>query len=492
MMRRFRDAWQVFRGYAAAQDLRASAQWAPSAGSANTEVGAAALTVARRARDAVRNDPYASRIVDLWTGNAVGAGITTRWQDEPHSRAWQRWADSTACDAEGRLDLYGLQALVMRGVVESGECFVRLLPTEITATNPIGLRLQVLESDHLDTARSGMVNGAPTIQGIALGEAGEPIGYWLHRVHPGASWLLPAGGRLSSDRVPSADVLYVYRKRRPGQLRDVSWLAPVLTRLRDLGDYEGALLMKAKIEACLAAVVSEEGDEALTGAAAGLLRDAHGRTVESFEPGMILYRRGMGSVEVVNPSGGGSHATFARRALEAAAVGAGLTYDQVSGDLTQANYSSLRAGKIEFRRLCEQVQYGMLIPMLVRPIAERFHRQGALLGLWAADVPDGVSHVPPAHEMIDPLKDTTALIAQVRAGFVPQPEAVGAFGYDFRQVVEMIREANALLDEAGLSLDTDPRRVAKSGAAQDAAQMAAVEIAATGAAAAPREPAPQG
>jgi capsid protein len=41
--------------------------------------------------------------------------------------------------------------------------------------------------------------------------------------------------------------------------------------------------------------------------------------------------------------------------LEASAVGTGLTYDQVAGDLTQANYSSLRAGKIEFRRLCEQV-----------------------------------------------------------------------------------------------------------------------------------------
>ena len=48
--------------------------------------------------------------------------------------------------------------------------------------------------------------------------------------------------------------------------------------------------------------------------------------------------------------------------------------------------------------------------------------------------------------------------------------------------VEMIRDANALLDDAGVSLDSDPRRVAKSGSAQDAAQMAAVEIAATGAA----------
>jgi hypothetical protein len=40
--------------------------------------------------------------------------------------------------------------------------------------------------------------------------------------------------------------------------------------------------MKAQIEACLAAVVSEDGDEALTGAASGLLCNAQGRTVESF------------------------------------------------------------------------------------------------------------------------------------------------------------------------------------------------------------------
>jgi len=289
----------------------------------------------------------------------------------------------------------------------------------------------------VDTARQGVIEGVPTLQGIGLGEAGEPVGYWLHRVHPGASWLIPSSGRLTSEAVPARDVLHIYRKRRPGQLRDVSWLAPVLTRLRDLSDYEAALLMKAKIEACLAAVVSEDGDEAMTGPASGLLRDAQGRTVESFEPGMILYRRGMGSVEVVNPSGGGSHAAFARRALEASAVGTGLTYDQVAGDLTQANYSSLRAGKIEFRRLCEQVQYGMLIPMLVRPIADRFHAQGALLGLWGAEVPEGLSHVPPAHEMIDPLKDTTALIAQVRAGFVPQPIVLGHEGAG---VVEAVGE----------------------------------------------------
>jgi lambda family phage portal protein len=476
---RFRRALKVFRGYDAALDQRSST-WAPSGNSATTEVGIAAATIARRARDAVRNDPYASRIVDLWTGNAVGDGIKTSWPDEMHSHVWSRWSASAECDAEGHLNFAGIQALVMRAVVESGECFVRFRVVQPSPANPIGLQLQVMESDYLDTSRNGMVDGAPTVQGIVLGEAGRPTGYWMYRAHPGG-WMLPGVG-MTSEFIPASEVLHVYRKRRPGQLRDVSWLAPVLLRLRDLGDYETALLMKAKIEACLAAVVTEEGDDTLTGQAASLLRDAHGRAVESFEPGMILYRRGAGSVDVVNPSGGGAHQEFARRALEATAVGAGLTYDQVSGDLTQANYSSLRAGKIEFRRLCEQVQYGMLIPMLVQRVADRFHAQGALLGLWDAAMPEGVSHVPPTHEMIDPLKDTTALIMQVRAGYVSWADAVASFGYDFREMIASIRQINALLDDAGISLDTDPRRVTKSGAAQDPSQMAAIEIAATSAA----------
>ena len=96
-MGRLKDAWHALRGYAAAQDSRASS-WAASGGSATAEVGAAAPTVARRARDAVRNDPYAARIVDLWTGNAVGAGITTRWPDKPHADPRRRPAEPAGDD----------------------------------------------------------------------------------------------------------------------------------------------------------------------------------------------------------------------------------------------------------------------------------------------------------------------------------------------------------------------------------------------------------
>jgi hypothetical protein len=210
MVRRLRAAWRALGGYTAAGDLRSS-------GSSGAVVRAAPpprwlaprRRAARRARArgcATTPTPRASSISA--TGNAVGAGITHPLARVPaHADAWRRWAESTACDAERRLDLYGLQALAMRAVVESGECFIRLLPADITPANPIGLRLQVLESDHLDTTRTGLLDGLATLNGIGLDDAGALAG------RPGCSPATPAtGGRAcrrpdASAPVDARDVL---------------------------------------------------------------------------------------------------------------------------------------------------------------------------------------------------------------------------------------------------------------------------------------------
>lgn len=459
-------------------------------GSANVEVSAAAQIVANSGRDAVRNDAFAARIVDLWAANAVGAGITCAWKDKARAAAWRRWAETTACDAEGKKTLAAIEALVMRAVVTDGESIVRMLPRRPTRKNPVGLVLQVLESDHLDRTRSGAYEGRAILQGVEIDETSRPVAYWLYPRHPGESWpILPPIGLRTSVRVPASEVLHVFKQQRPGQVRGMSWLAPVLSTLRDLSDYEAALLMKAKIEACMAAVVSEDGDDLVTGqSSASRVTDSAGNTIETFEPGMILYRRGSGEIEVINPSGGGSHLNFARRALERSAVGAGLTYDQVSGDLTGANYSSLRAGKIEFRALNGQVQWTLLLPQLCVPIAEAFDLFGQMAGLWSGE--GEATHTPPAPEMTDPLKDTGATVAQVRAGLLSPQRAAAGMGYQYEELIEEIKAANAMLDAAGLAVDSDTRRVAKSGVAHDARQIAAIEIAATGAAI-PRAPEPE-
>jgi lambda family phage portal protein len=479
---RIQAAYAALRGrsaYAAARQPPGRAAWAPPRGGPNAAVLSSAETIAARARDAVRSNAYATRIVDLWVANAIGTGITTQWSSTPHQQLWNRWAGSLSCDLERACDWGGIQALAMRGMVESGGSLIWMRRVRPTPDNAVGLALHVLESDRLDWTYNGAHESNVVIQGIEVGPQGAPVAYWLR---PDLEqW--PILQRMSRDRVrvPAEDMIHLYRRRRPGQLRDVSWLAPVLWSLKDLSEYEMALLRKAYVEACLALVVSDDDDSDDGTITGGTLTDGAGNLVEAIEPQMILYGRGRRRVETVNPTGGGSHAGFARRTLEAIAVGTGLTYDQVAGDLSQANYSSLRAGKIEFRRLLEQVQYTILIPSLVQRVATRFHGEAVDANLVRAAMPPAV-HVPPAPEMVDPLKDTLALVAQVRAGLVPPQEAAAMFGSDFDTVLAMFAKAYEGIDAAGLVFDTDPRRTAKSGTAQDAAQNAAIEIAATGAA----------
>lgn len=483
---RIRNALAALAGrsasYAAARQPAGRAPWYPPRGGPNAATSGAGQTIAARARDAVRNNAYAARIVDLWTANLVGTGITTQWAERVRADTWRAWAAGVDCDNEALTDWAGLQALAVRAMVEGGEALVWMRRVPRSAENPVGLRLQVLEGDRLDWSYSTpLVDGGAITQGVETDAAGRPVAY--HLVPHLDDW--PGLRRITVDRVrvPASDMIHLYRRRRPGQMRDVSWLAPILWTLRDLAEYDQALLRKAYVEACLALVVTGGDDEeTVTGATqADGLTDARGQLVEAIEPQQILYGRGERQIETISPTGGGSHAGFAARSLEAAAVGTGLTYDQVSGDLTRANYSSLRAGKIEFRRLLEQAQYTLLIPLLIGRVARRFHAQGIQAGLWGEAMP-AVVHTPPAPEMVDPLKDTLALIRQVRAGFVPQQEAVAQFGYDFAQVMRQIAEANAAADDAGVILDTDPRRTGGSGGAQDAAVNSAIEIAATGAA----------
>ena len=50
--------------------------------------------------------------------------------------------------------------------------------------------------------------------------------------------------------------MHTYNILRPGQVRGVLWLAPVMLALCDLDDYRDAERMRKKTEACLAGIVT--------------------------------------------------------------------------------------------------------------------------------------------------------------------------------------------------------------------------------------------
>ncbi len=464
---RARAAMNILRrGYEGAKLGRRTEGWrAPGSGS-NAEISAALPRLRDRSRDLVRNNPYAAKGVNALVGNLVGSGLKARARagdaalNDQADKLWTRF--TAECDADGRTDFHGLQALAARAMVESGECLVRIRPRRTGDGLAVPLQLQVLEADHLDTLRSGeVVSGGFIHQGIEFDRLGRRVAYWLYPVHPGEVATFRRGS-LQSKRVSAADVCHVFERLRPGQERGVPWFAPAIIKMRDLDEYDDAELVRKKIEACFAAFVLDSDDGETLGEVG---EDEAGRRIETFEPGMIEYLPAGKDVRFAAPASSGGYPEYMRLQLHAIASGLGLTYELLTGDLSQVNYSSIRAGLIEFRRRMEALQGQVLIPGLCNPVWRRFVEvTQAVDSLPAGNF--GVEWTAPRFEAVDPLKDAKADIMSVRAGFMTLKEAIARNGYDPSDVLAEIADTNARLDELGLVLDSDPRKATQTGAAK--------------------------
>lgn len=455
----------IFRAqYDMAKRRRADEGWYTPSTSANAEVSPAMVMTRNRARDLVRNNPYAARIVDVWVAHLVGDGITAVWidkdgqVDEARQEAWNNWVNTTECDADGELDFYGLQQLGVRGMVESGESLVRKRIRRLSDGLTVPLQLQLMESDQLDETKNAVLpNGGRIVLGVQLSPLGKREGYWIYRNHPGDTYT-SSPFPTESVFIPADQIGHLYRKRRPGQVRGVTWLAAVGNTLKDNADLDDAVIMKAKIESCLVGAITTDDDD--NGPDVGDKEtgtDADGIAFENqtMEPGTYQRLRPGEKVEFAQPSSSGGYDSYKRKIEQNIAVGAGLTYDQVTGDLSQANFASLRAGKIEFRRDLSQIQWHIIIPLLCEPLAQAFDQMGIAAGKWRADGTKAV-WMPPRNEPIDPLKDTEAEASDMDNLLESWSDTVRKRGHDPRTLAGRLAADKKLLDEFGLARAPKP------------------------------------
>jgi lambda family phage portal protein len=449
--------------------------------SANAALRPDLATLRERARDMVRNTPLA-RVPDVLAGHIVGTGIRpvsrtgNRALDKRVNKLFEEWQQDAL--VSGELDFYGLQALVVRSMVEGGEALVRFLPAPRVNGLAVPLQLRPMEGDQLDDSKHGELgreNGRRAVLGVSYDANGRRAGYWLKPAHPGD---VPTLGRDASVFVPAGDVAHLYRLLRIGQSRGVTWFAPSLVAARDLSDYLEATRVKARIEACFAGFVKSPDANMPATIAADKARTAPGRDFGDLElaPGMVTRLDPGEDVVFAQPTSSTSFEPFVLHASMAIAAGVGVTYDQLTGDLRQANYSSLRAGKIEFRALVQQIQHQVVIRQLCRPTWSKFIDYAILAGkLRPRSEGYPVAWIAPGFEPIDPLKDLKADILAVRSGRMTWGEYVAAWGNDPQTQLEEIAAFNAEADALNLVLDTDPRKTGASGTAQpmpagDAAQ----------------------
>lgn len=459
---RFRlDRVRNSKGYEGAAHGRRTDNWKASSRDANAEIAPSLPLLRNRSRDLRRNNPYAEAAVSAIVDDAVGYGIKPKPKGRNKTitkRArdmWKEHAETTAIDHDGKHDIYGLQALALSTIVESGAVIARrrlLSNAEMKAKGlSLPFQIQVLEPDFIDMNRDGLqTDGSYDIKGIRFEANGGIRGYWLHENHPGASSLRLTA---TSSFVPARDVLHTFRMDRPGQVHGVPWAAPVILRLRNFDEVEDAYVEREKIAACFAVFFT------------GLDPDNSQKKIqlaERIEPGMIDFAPPGTQVQFATPPGVNGYKDFSSITLHSIAAGYGVPYE-VFGDLTGVNFSSGRMGWQKYQRRIERWQSQMFIPGFCAGVWGWFTSSMQFIGAATEDCP--ATWVPPRRMMVNPKEEIAAMKEEIRNGLATWPQQVTALGYDPIEQAEEIADSNKLLDEHGLKLDCDPRFALPAGSA---------------------------
>ena len=435
----------------------------------------AALSLAQdelraKSRDLVRRNAWAAAGIEAFVANAIGTGIKPQSmvQDQATREAihslWWDWCEQA--DAAGLTDFYGLQALATRAMLEGGEALIRLRYRRVEDGLPVALQIQVLEAEHLPTTMNRDLPGGNVIRaGIEFDRLGRRVAYHLYRSHPNDGLLAPMSsqGGMDTVRVDAREVIHLFRPLRPGQIRGEPWLTRALVKLNELDQYDDAELVRKKTAAMFAGFITRMAPEDnLMGESAA---DANGVALAGMEPGTLQILEPGEDIKFSAPADvGSSYADFMRQQFRAVAAAMGITYEMLTGDLTQVSYSSIRAGLLEFRRRCEALQHGVIVHQLCRPIWRAWMDQAVLEG--AMVLPgyrndrrtfQGAKWIPQGWSWVDPQKEFNAMKLAIRAGLMSRSEAISGNGYDAEDVDREIAADNARADSLGLVFDSDAR-----------------------------------
>lgn len=468
----------------------ALANWTPFGWSGQSSQAFGRDTIASRIHDLVRNDGYASaavsRLVDETVGsgfslnstpNAATLGLTQDEADEIGDQIEAEWADfwnDDWCDAERMATGPGLLGLAMRHRFTDGEAAAHVVWRGDAVTGaPLaptgwGTCVHVIDPARISNPRGAM--DSPTLQqGVALDEWGAASGYHVRRRHPGDSMSGLYGG-WQWDYVPRdidgrPNFILTGERKRAGERRAIAEIVSVVREHKqtmDINDYE---MQAVALNAVMAAFVTSPFDlEELSetfdaGNTAAALKAYEASQAAYYAeapvrmPGaQVNFLRAGENVTLTKPEHPNANfEVFFRQALRKIASAVGLTYEMLTMDWSQVNYSSARAAMLVIYRSLtarkDRFIDGFMRPIFRAWLEEAFDRRmiripGRAVSFEARPAAWCASEwIGPGRGWVDPEKEAKAATLRMAAGISTLRQETAEQGGDWkRNVIQIARE----------------------------------------------------
>ena len=443
--------WRAMRGaesFKGAAVHRLLADWVARIMSADNEIKRDLRLLRARARELARNDSYAKQYLRMLVVNVIGRGIgmqsTVRLNipnqdgtydlDEVTNNhiedRWRRWSKGPVT-VDGKHNLRQLMAIALRAAGRDGECFVR--KHFGFEGNRFGLALQLIDADMLDETFSRPASrGINEIRmGIEVDVYGKPLAYHFSDRTTQAFGVETR----PRQRVDASEVLHFYDCDRPNQTRGVTWLHAGMVPLKLLGGYEEAEVVAARVAAqkmgWIVKTNGEPGEGAATKpgnfeAAPGIIEElAEGWQFQSWDPQHPVAAFGM----------------FIKTMLRKIATAFGVSYNALANDLENVNYSSMRSGLLIERDQWLTLQLDW-VESFLQPIYADWLNMAILVGELQLPSMDHRVYAeaavwkPRGWQWVDPLRDVTALEAEIALGVSSRTRACAERGLVYEDILD--------------------------------------------------------
>lgn len=489
---------------------RAMALWGPSIQSVDDEILPDKPMSDARVRDTLRNDAYVAGGATLHKDNIVGAqyalnakpasevlGFNEDWEEAFQKEVEAKFtlvaeSPNNWFDASSMNTLTGLIRLGLGIFVQGGEILASAEWMDQDPFRPFKTAIQMLDPDRLSNPPLAMEK--PKFRGgIQQDRYGAPQIYHIRMAHP-SDWANPDAytwkpvpirkpwGRLQ--------MIHIIEQFRPDQTRGISEMVTALKECRVTKKFRDVVLQNAVVQATYAATIeSDLPTEAIYQRMGGGQGDDFGNAISEYMTqylgvvgeyvgksknlhidGVKIPHLPPGSKMNLQPAGqGGPLGTdFEQSLLRYIAATLGVSYEQLSRDYTNTNYSSARAAMTETWKfmqarkkavadklatsvyrlwLEEAINTNQLktFPASMRGLLYTNGRQNLMFEAIAQ-----CDWIGASRGQIDEKKETEAAVMRIENNLSTIEIESARLGLDFRRIIRQRIRERKLLEEGGL------------------------------------------
>ncbi len=444
------------RSFEVGRQDRLTSSWTTTDQNINQSLYRHLRVMRARSRDFFRNHEYGRKFGSLVRNNVVGpAGFTLKVdarrsdgsRDEQDSArlqaAYARWAKMGQYDVTGRLSENLFDALAIAMVARDGEVLIRKVEGSDRGIH--GCQLQLLPGHVLDEELNREIeNGHRIRMSVEFDGFMKPVAYWIRKETNNSD--IHGNWSRNYDRIPAEEIIHLFVPEEINQWRGVPWAFAALRSAKMLDQYQEAAQVAANVGAAKMGFFQQKDPEA--GAPMRVDDEADGEPLDQGQD--FISEAAPGQFDVI-PDGyefvdwdpdypHANYDPFVKAVSRTIASGCLVSYHGLTGDLTQVNFSSIRAGTLDEREMWKQLQ-GWYIDAVKVPVYEWWLARALIYDRDLSRLPyaqfdkfNAPMFFGRRWEWVDPKSDIAALREAVALGIKSRAEIIRERGRDPEEV----------------------------------------------------------